>query len=472
MSKYFKMKHLILLVLGFLLLVDTANNLAFADIVFIAPARPENLEAIEVTGTKIVLSWNKSRSEVSRYKVYKDSTYVGSSTETTYTVENLEPNKEYEFYVRSESGKNNVSLASEKLLVKTQEVISNRIIGYYPAWKSYSGFTPDKIDAQKLTHINYAFAYIGEGNKIKLGYPDKDKDNFNKLNELKKENPNLKILISVGGWNWSGKFSDTASTKAARAEFAKSCVEFLIEHSIDGVDLDWEYPVGGGLPGNNKSPQDKENFTHLLKEIREKLNEQQLKDGKSYLLTIAGGASNYYLKNIEPAKISEYLDFVNIMTYDLHGPWDEFTDFNSPLYNKKSPSPQYDISVNSSVNAWLNAGFTGDKLVVGIPFYGYMYSASGNNDGLLQSFAQGKALSYSSIKTNYMNKSGYKRYFHSDARVPWLYDGNTFISYEDEESIRMKAEYISDEKLGGAMVWELSQDYNNELLNVIYEGLK
>lgn len=473
MNKYFKLKNVVLMVLGFLLLVYTTDILAFA--ARKAPKTPLNLTVVEVTESSVTLKWNKPKnSNINKYKIYKNSTYVDSSQTTTYTIKNLKPDTKYEFYIRSEAEKNNVSLASESVLVKTGNISSSKkIIGYYPAWKSYSGFTPDKLDAEKLTHINYAFAYIGQDNKIKLGYPDKDPDNFKKLNELKKTNTDLKVLISVGGWNWSGNFSDTASTDSSRAVFAKSCVELLVKYGLDGIDLDWEYPVDGGLPTNSRKTEDKQNFTLLLKEIRENLDEQERKDNKSYLLTIAGGASNYYLKNIEPNKIIEYLDYVNIMTYDLHGPWDQYSDFNAPLYNKKSSSPQYKISVDSSVKAWVNAGFSKEKLVVGIPFYGYMYNVNKVlSNGLLQKFSDGKALSYSNIKTNYLNSDDYKKYFDSESMVPWLYNGKTFISYDDSRSLKMKAEYIKDENLGGAMIWELSQDYNKELLNAVYEVLK
>ncbi len=472
MKKYFKIKYVMIMLLGLFILLYTTDNMAFADKNIKAPKSPVNLTVDKITDTSVTLKWNKpvNSTTIRNYKIYKNSTYIVTSSTTYYTIEDLEPDTEYEFYIRSEDGKNNVSPASEKVTVRTNSGSNNKVIGYYPAWKSYTGYTPDNLDAEKLTHINYAFAYIGQDNKIKLGYPEKDPENFQKLNNLKNTNPDLKILISVGGWNWSGQFSDTALTAASRTAFAESCVEFVVEYGIDGVDLDWEYPVGGGLPTDSKRPEDKQNFTLLLKEIREKLDEQELKDNKQYLLTIAGGASNYYLNNIEPDKIKEYVDYINIMTYDLHGPWDSYTDFNAPLYNKNGDSLQYKISVDSSVNAWVNAGITKDKLVVGVPFYGYMYQVNKDGNGLMQEFSSGKSLSYSSIKSNYINYT-YKKYYDSESMVPWLYDGDTFISYDDTQSIKAKAEYIKNNDLGGVMIWELSQDYNNELLNSIYEIL-
>lgn len=478
MRKFIKISNALTLVIAFFLLFYTAGTYVFAKNLKV-PNSPSDLTVSEVTESSVTLIWNnpESSSNILKYRIYNNSTFIDSTKATTYTINDLKPETEYNLYIRSESERNNISMASERVTVKTLPISGtinsgNKIIGYYPSWKSYSGFTPDKLDASKLTHINYAFAYIGQDNKIKLGYPDKDPENFKKINELKSINPDLKILISVGGWNWSGNFSDTASTEISRITFAKSCVEFITEYRIDGIDLDWEYPVGGGLSTNSKRPQDKQNFTLLLKEIHKKLDEQGKKDNKKYLLTIAGGASNYYLNNIESNKIKEYIDFVNIMTYDLHGPWDLYSDFNAPLFNSSDTSPQYKISVESSVNAWINAGFTKDKLVVGVPFYGYLYKLNSNaNNGVYQKFTDGKALSYTSIKTNYMNYD-YSKFFDSESKVPWLYKNNTFISYDDAESLALKAEYIKNEKLGGVMIWELSQDYNNELLNSIFEVLR
>lgn len=349
-----------------------------------------------------------------------------------------------------------------------------KIVGYFPAWASYRGFTPDKIDAEKLTHINYAFANISSDLKIQMGNPHIDADNFRALNELKEENPQLKTLISVGGWSWSGRFSNAALTEELRKAFAESCLDFILEHGFDGIDLDWEYPVGGGMPGNISRPVDKQNFTLLLKTIRETLDARSEVDGETYLLTIAGGAGSWYVDNTEMDKIHQYLDFANIMTYDINAYWDTYTDFNAPLYSSSSDAPsRVDGSVDDSVNAWLDAGFPAEKLVMGVPFYGYRYTGAANsNDGLYRRFGDGTYISYEDVEAEYLNAPEYVRHFHEEAKVPWLFDGSTFISYDDEESIRLKAEYIKDKNLAGAMIWELSFDPRRVLLNALYEGLQ
>ena len=468
-----------------------------------APTAPYNLRAVLVVENSISLEWNKSTDNVGvvSYSIYKDNIYIGSSTTNNYSVNGLTPATSYKFYVKAKDAAGNTSKSSNIITVKNLSMAptqdpepipepepipapepepipvpaptTNRVVGYYAAWAAYSGYTPDKVDASKLTHINYAFANISSDLKVALGYPDIDISNFNKLNALKQTNPKLRTLISIGGWSWSGKFSDAALTEESRTLFADSCVDFIVKYGFDGIDLDWEYPVSGGLSTNIKRPEDKQNFTLLLKKLREKLTARGIIDGKQYLLTIAGGAGSWYLNNIELSNLHQYLDYANIMTYDIHGPWDGYTDFNAPLYNNSDASPQYKWSVDSSVNAWLNAGIPAEKLVVGVPFYGYIYNSVKNvNNGLYQTFSGASSISHSAIVSKYLNASGYVRYFHQQSLVPWLFNGSTFISYEDEQSIGLKAEYIKSKGLGGAAIWELSQDANGTLLGAIHGVLK
>lgn len=350
---------------------------------------------------------------------------------------------------------------------------AKKVVGYYAAWAAYSGYTPDKIDANKLTHINYAFANISSDYKLILGYPDVDVSNIAKLNDLKKQNPSLKTLIAVGGWSWSARFSDAALTEESRTAFADSCVSFILQYGFDGVDIDWEYPVSGGLSTNIRRAEDKYNFTLLMKKLREKLDAQGSIDGKNYLLTFAGAAGSWYVNNVELSKLQLYVDYANIMTYDIHGTWDTYTDFNAPLYTTTETTPHYKWSIDASINAWINAGFPADKLIMGVPFYGYLYKAVANiNHGLYQTYSGSASISYANIAANYLNDPQYIRYYHSESMVPWLFNGSTFISYEDEESIRTKARYSKARGLGGTMIWELSQDPSGILLNALRSELQ
>ena len=469
---------IISLVLVFILAV---SNFAFAGKPDRTPPTvPSNLKAVTITDTTATLSWNASTDNVGvkSYDIYINNSCLSSCVSTTYTVNGLIPSTTYKFYIKAKDAKGNLSASSNIITVNTAASTTTtgsktKMVGYYAAWAAYSGFKPDRIDAAKLTHINYAFANISSDLKIAMGYPDIDPNNFQLLNALKQINPNLKTIISVGGWTWSGKFSDTALTNTSRTVFADSCVTFIKQYGFDGVDLDWEYPVSGGLSTNSKRPEDKHNFTLLLQKIREKLDAQGAIDNKHYLLTIAGSADSTYLNNVELSSIHPYLDYATIMTYDLHGTWDAYTDLHAPLYNNTDVSPQYKSSVNSSINAWKQASFPMNKLVMGIPFYGYVYSSvPNNNHGLYQSFSGANSIGYGKIAASYLNQPGYTRYVHSQSMVPWLYNGSTFISYEDTQSIGLKTDFIKSNGLGGAMIWELSQDPDKVLLNALYDGLQ
>lgn len=485
MNNFIRKKPLFALLLVFILL----NTSILQQNVFAAkpdrtpPSAPANLKATSVTYNAVTLTWSAATDNVGvkSYEIYKNNTLAGTVTTTSYTAGGLTPSTAYSFYVKAKDAAGNISAASNTVNVTTAAVTttpppapsSTKIVGYYAAWAAYSNYTPDKIDGSKLTHINYAFANISSDLKITMGYPDVDPANFEKLKALKVTYPNLKTIISVGGWSWSGRFSDVALTDASRTTFADSVVAFLVQNGFDGVDIDWEYPVSGGLSSNIRRPEDKQNFTLLMQKLREKLDARGAIDGKKYILTFAGATTSSYLNNIELTKLNQYVDYANLMTYDIHGTWDSYTDFVAPLYMNNDVSPQYKWSVDSGVNVWLNAGFPAQKLVMGVPFYGYIYKAVANtNKGLYQTYSGSASISYENIAGNYLNNPSFIRYFHAESQVPWLFDGSTFISYEDEQSIGLKAQYIKTKGLGGAMIWELSQDPNKVLLNSLYNGLQ
>mgnify|MGYP000766483012 CR=1 FL=1 len=347
------------------------------------------------------------------------------------------------------------------------------VAGYYGGWAAYKGYTPQRIPADKLTHLHYAFAKIDPTqNRIALADPAQDRKNFAALRQLKQKNPQLKTLISIGGWDYSTYFSDIASTAARRDSFARSIVDFLLEHGFDGVDLDWEYPVSGGLSGNTNRPQDKQNFTLLLRAIRERLDEQGRRDGRRYYLTIAGAANSGYLSRIEPQRVAELVDYIFVMTYDMHGPWDSYADLNAPLYTPQENAPQYKASVSDGIRAYLQKGVSADKLVLGMPFYGYVYEGvSAQNNGLYSRFSSAKSVSYDTLRSAYLNNRVYTRLYHSTARVPYLYGNNTFISYEDADSIAAKVSLAKSMKLAGIGIWELSHDTSGTLLSAAWRAL-
>ena len=388
--------------------------------------------------------------------------------------------------------------------------VDGRIVAYYIEWGIYGrDYQPSDIPVDKITHLNYAFANIGDDGRIAIGDPyaaiDKSypgdswdqpyRGTYNQINNvLKAEHPHLKTLISVGGWTWSGKFSDVALTESSRILFAESCVEFIRTYNFDGVDIDWEYPVCCGLNGNTYRPEDRGNYTLLLEELRVQLDAAGEADGREYLLTIASAGGVDKLLNYDLAGIAEQCDWVNTMSYDFMGAWDlSIAGHHSALYaNPDNPSANDDVRLHyngaGSVQPWLDAGVEPDKLVMGVPFYGRAWGGVGNtNNGLFQSgssvppgtwddWSSGVTGVNDFFEIEEMLASGlYTRHWDDQAKVPWLYSvsqhGGHFVSYDDAESMQYKIDYVQDLNLGGVMFWEITGDRNETLLNVIYEGL-
>lgn len=317
--------------------------------------------------------------------------------------------------------------------------------------------------------IHYAFAGIGSDLRITAGDPGIDYSNFSKLAALKKSSPGLKTILSVGGWDGSSRFSDMALTDASRKTFAQSCVGFIKQYGFDGIDIDWEYPVSGGCTGR---PEDRTNFTLLMQALRGALTAQGNADGNYYYLTFAGGASNSYIQNVQLSQLANIVDYAVDMTYDLHGPWDAYTDFNAPLYTPAESSPQYKISVDSSIQSWRSAGFPAVKLVMGVPFYGYLYSGvSFVNNGLYQRFTSAKAIGYDSIVSTCFTNAAFAPFYHTVGQVPYLFGNGQFISYDDAASIAKKAQYASVKGLRGVSAWELSYDRSFALLGAAFQNL-
>jgi len=383
---------------------------------------------------------------------------------------------------------------------------TGRIIGYYPAWGIYDrGFEIADLPGEKLTHVNYAFANL-VGGQCMLGDPWADVErhlpgdpwsgpgsdapyfgNFRQLDLLQALHPELQTLISVGGWTWSGNFSDAALTPASRALFATSCADFMEAYSFDGIDIDWEYPGGGGLASNTTRPEDTENFTLLLQAVRTELDARGALNGRHYLLTIAAPAGAAKIANLEVEQIHSLLDFINVMTYDFNGSWSPISNFNAPLYSSPGdPTTTPGTNVDETMQNYLGRGVPADKLVLGVPFYGRAVQGVANvNGGLFQGFtgtpmgtwddassgATGM-FDYADIAANYLGQPGIDAYREADSGVPWLHDPSSgfFLSYDDPASLALKKEYVLANALGGVMIWEMSADLDNQLLDVLIVG--
>ncbi len=344
------------------------------------------------------------------------------------------------------------------------------IVGYlFPQDSLING---NDIAVEKLTHINYAFANIKDG-KIAQGFKN-DLENFKILNHAKERNPNLKILISVGGWTWSGGFSDMSLTKESRSKFINSAIEFIKVNNLDGIDIDWEFPNLIGY-GNVHRPEDKENFTSLMKELRSALDELG-KNGRHYWLTAATSTFDDYFANTEIDKVQNYADFLNIMCYDFCEPeTDSIAGHHTQLYT--NPRDPNHTSSDAMVQRYIKLGVPPEKIVLGVAFYGHVWQVkSPDFNGLYEPGGQTKIRirgSFKNLVQNYINKNGFVRYWDSTSCAPYLFnkDKKIFISYDDEESLKDKCEYINEHNLKGAMFWEYTSDYHSRLLNTLYNGL-
>ncbi len=334
------------------------------------------------------------------------------------------------------------------------------VVGYYASWAARQGYTPDRLPAERFTQINYAFAKIEDG-RLVLGDPEGDGKALEALTALRKRNPELRIVLSVGGWDESTYFSDVASSSARRETFAQSCLSLITRYGLDGVDLDWEYPVSGGAAGVIHRPRDRENFTLLLRTLRQALDRQGRKDGRRYVLSIAGAVGSGYLNCIEPRAAAELVDHVFLMAYDFHGPWETRADFNAPLYATTDGPTRYRASVDGGVTAWLERGVPAEKLVLGMPLYGYLYQGAG---GLYDAFDKAVSVPWDKVKRDYLPSAAYRQLRHREAEVPYLTGRNSLLSYDDEASIAAKAELARRRGLGGVGFWELSQDREGDLI--------
>lgn len=360
------------------------------------------------------------------------------------------------------------------------------------------------IDATKITHLNYSFGLIYhneddpnrtvpiDDTKLNTIYlPDKVKSDLELMPELRKKNKNLEILLAIGGWECRG-FSAAAATNESREKFAQSCLDVVKEYELDGINIDWQYPVNGAWGVIASSAEDKANYTLLLQAIRDKI-------GPNKLLTISGPTNKKFLTNwTEFKNIVPILDYINVMAYDLAygGCYN-----NSPLYESEKFQTVVDgdnYTVDKVISNYLNAGATPDMLNLGIAFYGRipkiviegarpiippMFNVSNVREYLIQAgavdndFKDDKSIKYSDLVNFLINKNGFTREWDEKAKVPYLThkddngDEKFAISYEDEESIEYKTNYIKENKLGGAMFLEVSNDYENRLTKKIAKEL-
>lgn len=434
-------------------------------------------------------------------------------------------------------------------------------IAYYDQWSVYgNAFYPKHLDtrgiAGKLDVINYSFGNIhptdltcfeankaaGDDNNPNAGdgagdsYADYQKSFsaadsvdgvadtwdqpivgvFNQFKELKAKYPHLKINISLGGWTYSKYFHDAAKTDASRQKFVASCIKQYIKGDLpveggfggpgtaagifDGIDIDWEYPgSSGGHLGNHYGPEDKQNFTLLLQEFRKQLDaEGAANGGKKYLLTAALPAGQDKIKYIETDKIGAYLDYANIMTYDMHGAWDG----DGPTYHQSPLQPSAadptdpiapgteKYSIDNAIDSWIDGnpaygitgGFPANKLTLGYEFYyrGWKGVPAGTTNGLAQTATGGSAarpLSQQAGIAHYKELGGIvdnpaTTFWDDQSKSSYFYKDGEFFTGLNQKSIQARVDYGKQRGLAGAMMYSLlGLDDNTTLLNQISDAL-
>ncbi|XP_059216028.1 probable chitinase 10 [Stomoxys calcitrans] len=345
-----------------------------------------------------------------------------------------------------------------------------KIVCYYTNWSQYrpkiGKFVPEDIPADLCTHIIFAFGWLKKNKLSSYESNDETKDTvpglYDRIMTLKKVNPKLKILLALGGWSFgTQKFKEMSATRYTRQTFIYSAIPFLRKRGFDGLDLDWEYPKGS---------DDKKNFVLLLKELREafEAEAQELKRQRLLLSAAVPVGPDNIRGGYDVPAVASYLDFINVMAYDFHGKWERETGHNAPLYAPSTDSEwRKQLSVDNAATMWVKMGAPKEKLIIGMPTYGRSFTLSstakhgpnapatgGGKEGVYTK--EGGFLAYYEICEMLLNGAVYV--WDEEMKVPYLVDGDQWVGFDDERSIRAKMHWIKTNGYGGAMVWTIDMD--------------
>ena len=347
-----------------------------------------------------------------------------------------------------------------------QESETNRVaLAYVTSWSS---IMPDTDD---ITHINYAFGHVNESfNGVMINRSSRpnsnnandvratSEDRLRSIVELKKQKPTLKILLSIGGWG-SGRFSEMAADEPNRLAFAADCQRVVQEFGLDGIDLDWEYPTSS-MSGISSSPDDMNNFTLLMRDIRNAI-------GKDKLLTFASAANAKY---VDFVAVEPYVDFVNIMTYDINV--DGYAH-HAGLFRSELTGNGH--SCEESVNLHVEAGIPIHKLVLGMPFYGHGRDSVPRSITFRNMIIRNDVTGVGLVnRRDIVHLKGHRDMWDDEAKVPYWVDsdGKFVLSYENTKSIAIKCEWLNQKGMLGAMYWEYSgDDDHGTLRKAVYDGV-
>jgi len=335
--------------------------------------------------------------------------------------------------------------------------VKPQVIAYYAGDEQ----SIDEFDLTGVDQIIYSFLHL-KGNELAI---DNDKDSLTLVNVVnqKKNYPNLKVLVSLGGWGGCESCSEVFSTEANRIAFAKSTAKIIDTYKADGIDLDWEYPAISGYPGHKYQTEDRENFTDLVVQLRDFMK-------KGDILSFAAGASTRFIENsIEWDKVMPLVDNVNLMTYDFYGSGSSKTGHHTALSDNEFQKR----SAESSINALINKGVDPKQIFIGGAFYIKTFKNVANiNKGLNQNAEWNR--SYSQINFEEI-RSNFNFYWDDQAQAPFAYDSvnKIFATFDDHQSIKLKSQFALEHKLGGIMFWQLMNDKKqNGLLETMVNEIK
>ncbi len=367
-----------------------------------------------------------------------------------------------------------------------------RVVGYYASYATYRGVQVADLPAEHLTHLNYAFFGI-EGGRCVLGdrWADVeqplpgdpgdgapgDGGNLGALRRLRAGHPDLRVLGSVGGWGRAQAFSEAAATVEGRRRLARSCADVVVQYGLDGIDVDWEFPVVG--EGGAHRAGDREAFVALLAELRGALAEQAEASGRAepHLLTIAVPVDASILGHFDLVGALPWVDWVNLMAYDMVGPWSAVTGFDAPL---RDPADREVEDVEDSVARLLARGVPASRLVLGVPFYGRSFAGvpAGARSGLFEPFGGPGPGTFDDGVVEFRGLDAlrsspeYGEHRDETAGASWLYSASSrvFVTFEDVADVRAKRDLALRLGLGGLMAWELSQDDGERTLTRALAG--
>uniref|UniRef100_A0A914XYE2 Chitinase n=1 Tax=Panagrolaimus superbus TaxID=310955 RepID=A0A914XYE2_9BILA len=336
------------------------------------------------------------------------------------------------------------------------QVSSEYIRGcYFTNWAHYrpgiGKYDPEDYEPGLCTHIFFAFAKLKEDFTIDAFDPEdlpsgSQGGYYARINGLKEKQPDLKTLISVGGWSAGTTiFKQMASNSENRQKFAKSVADFIKKYKFDGIDIDWEHP----------DADDKENFINMLKDLKEANSDK--------LITIAVTAAGEKIDlSFDVPEVEKYIDFINVMTYDFHGSsWEAKTGQNSPLYVPEGDTSKF--STSDAMNHWAEKGMPKNKLIVGIATYGRGWALDDpSNTGIGSPGKPAPAMEFTreaGIASYYeICKLDGTRKWDDVQKVPYMVKDNLWFGYDDSKSIKGKMDWLKQNGFGGAFVWTLDFD--------------